>query len=973
MADRHFTPSTHSGRGRGGGIRLTSLSSPTISPIPVDPATNSNTSAFKDFFSARKALKSSRHKMSFNLNSLRTFSYKTTTNCSQSLDSSQSLTMTSTVPPPSTPTPAPPASDATSPWTKVLDGAKPDAPTLPSPSVPTRNSFEALTDDEADDEANLSTDDNAFDSSDKDSDMDRDRSLVEQKRKPKSTRKKSKTKRSRATRSKKTLVDSSDSEAPLPPKKPNPTKFSNAQKSVLDDDSDSPPLPQTTTPSSNADLRDSDNERTPLKNADIRSFIIPKSTATTSIISPDSTGKPQNSTNVPLPTSHSNQQPISPNLLERGLLIDRTFTFDQNTTDEEMKSWCRYEMISAISQWYRNDIKGEDYLLDSTIDELRSDIHKIHALLQNDYRPIQVDLKAQEHVQSREIRYKSRTLHDGPNTNPDPESSVTLEFTTNCVGGLKSVPESSDAERLGMNVNMMMAKPISNNLLRPPTATQEAPSAAKQKLTLLTARFEISPSDTTAINVPLVTKQLFRIFKKADRTLRLLPWFPDPQNDLDAIDQEEDIPVEEQYIKQWVDNPRMLNNKLVFALRIETIVSHKHIRDTFVPWMLRNNSHVKLDTLSAREIYGIGFITDVHPTFYNRANLKKFLHKKLQENNCNIELNVYARNVWNIYNKQKISSKAIVIEVDKQYRNDATTTLMDLDLTADYSYAKFIPFNKSIVPDDILFNILLSNNQYQSTSRRRIVSGLQNIHHTKETRTQSNESFISWIRSLTHSDQPLFEHVEYTNTGSVVFIYNATTEDPAMEFLSNLPSLARNHFSNAQDLFDPHKPFQFSKRSISSTQQTYSKRIASLYATNPQEPSVQSPIPKPSKHRNLYYGAADSAPQTQLNHLMKTSPKKTSPAPQPQKPPPPVTPPPSQPEAILQRLENLEKQSKQDINQLTNQMNARFSALDKQKENEKKQLLETVSSVISTTISNTLPQLIADQLKVALQPEGEDL
>ena len=806
--------------------------------------------------------------------------------------------------------------------------------------------------------------------------MDRDRSLVEQKRKPKSSRKKSKTKRSRASRAKKTIVESSDSDTP-PPRKPDPTKFSNAQKTVLDDDPDSPPLIPHTNPNlTKNDLRDSDDERTPLKNADIRSFITPKPpkpTSTTISPDPSSPDKPQAPTDVPIPSAHSNQHPISPNLLERGLLLDRKFTFTQNTTSDEMNSWCRYEMISAISQWYRNEIKGEDYLLDSTIDELRSDIFKIHALLQNDYRPIQVDLKAQEHVQAREIRYKSRTLHDGPDDIPVSESPVTLEFTTNRVGGLKSVPESSDAERLGMNVNMMMAKPLSNNLLRPPTINQDAPIAAKQKLTLLTARFEISPSDTTAINVPLVTKQLFRIFKKADRTLRLLPWYPDPQNDLDAIDQEEDIPVEEQYIKQWVDNPRMLNNKLVFALRIETIVTHKHIRDTFVPWMLRNNSHIKLDTLSAREIYGIGFITDVHPTFYNRANLKKFLHQKLKENNCNVELNVYVRNVWNIYNKQKISSKAIVIEVDKQFRNDATTALMDLDLTAAYSYAKFIPFNKSIVPDDILFNILLSNNQYQSTSRRRVVSGLQNIHHTKETRSQSHESFITWIRSLLHENQPLFEHVEYTTTGSVVFIYNSTTEDPAMEFLSNLPTLARDHFANAQDLFDPEKPFQFSKRSISSTHQTYSKRIASLYATNPQEPSTQPSLPKPSKHRNLYYGAADSAPQTQLNHLMKSPPKKKPSSPPSKQSPPPVTPPPSQPSDILQRIEKLEKQSKQDITHLTNHMNARFSALDKQKEDDRKQLLETVSSVISSTISNTLPQLIADQLKVALQPEGEDL
>ena len=86
-----------------------------------------------------------------------------------------------------------------------------------------------------------------------------------------------------------------------------------------------------------------------------------------------------------------------------------------------------------------------------------------------------------------------------------------------------------------MNVNMMIARPITHNPLRPPT-DQTGTSATSVPLTQFTARYDISTKNTLVINVPLIARQLFCIFKKADRTLRLLSWFLDDQNDISAID-----------------------------------------------------------------------------------------------------------------------------------------------------------------------------------------------------------------------------------------------------------------------------------------------------------------------------------------------------------------------------------------------------------------------------------------------------
>ena len=98
-----------------------------------------------------------------------------------------------------------------------------------------------------------------------------------------------------------------------------------------------------------------------------------------------------------------------------------------------------------------------------------------------------------------------------------------------------------------------------------------------------------------------------------------------------AIAQEEDIPSSEDSVKKWIDNPRVYNNHILFSMHIEAIVKPKYIRDKFVPWMQRKESFIELDKLDARKVYGVGFITDLHPNSYNRMNLKSFIQQELKK------------------------------------------------------------------------------------------------------------------------------------------------------------------------------------------------------------------------------------------------------------------------------------------------------------------------------------------------------
>jgi len=472
-------------------------------------------------------------------------------------------------------------------------------------------------------------------------------------------------------------------------------------------------------------------------------------------------------------------------------------------------------------------------------------------------------------------------------------SQTSIKNYTNCtsdinesgVKGIKITPKETSYIKEGININMMSTKQKvinkglrKNDLNHPlPLNTEEeikipVESTPVLKMRDVTARFEIAVDDQLKVNIPLVARQTFRLFKQADRTCRLMPFYGNGNEDLEAIDEEDGIPNEESKIKMWVDNPRFISTKLHFSMRISTMVPLKHIKDTLFPWMAKNKSYVKLDNLRCREIHCIGCIVDIHTTFYNRYKLKDFLGKQLAENGYKKDFNLYSRNVWNIHKGEKVVTRAIVMEVDKVNKDFAIDAMIAVNIRKEYRHAKFIPFNKSQFPPELMNMIMKSNNEYHAKCRKRKIDGLDEIELERSDSRNRVTTIQSWMQNIECTSgvsKFLFEKVETNVYGETVIIFDMGNNEEVNAFLSVIKDKLISEFPEKKD--DIEMKVQVPLMSTESTKRsTYAQMLMKHYSKGDDSMNAnQFPIAPPSSSR-LYYGSSKGTiKESYVNHMSK--------------------------------------------------------------------------------------------------------
>jgi len=402
-----------------------------------------------------------------------------------------------------------------------------------------------------------------------------------------------------------------------------------------------------------------------------------------------------------------------------------------------------------------------------------------------------------------------------------------------------------------------------NSMYKPPEVETVAPQEVKAQMRhSYTARLRLSIQDTN-VNVGLILMKMFEIWKEADPSINLLAHAEECNNAM-MIDDVNKVPCEEDEVKKYI-MPGMYqhDSKLHISLRFSGHLSLLLLKKKIFTWMRRNNSFATIDRVQAALVHTIGFFHCVHPDYYNRENIKAQIKKCLEPLEIGDDVNVFARKIWMRYKGTKIETRALVLEVPKDAREEINAAMMGFKIE-NCEGMTYVPFAQVADEfyDSTMKEIFLSQNIYLHRTKSRTVYGIGEPNNKFTTKGGDDVSFREWIETITFDNKFFLDACVVGPSGYLHLIYDEDYETTVQKlFGKNFQEYAKDHFyeEDIKEIFDDSKISIKMRRQTSKKDQDYAEFLKRKFSANPQD--MDSGMEKKNTKSKTYAEASMVPPQ----------------------------------------------------------------------------------------------------------------
>jgi len=383
-----------------------------------------------------------------------------------------------------------------------------------------------------------------------------------------------------------------------------------------------------------------------------------------------------------------------------------------------------------------------------------------------------------------------------------------------------------------------------------------------------TARIKLTIADTS-VNVGLMLKKMFQVWKDADPSVMLLAHEYENDSSL-MIDDENKIPSLESEVHKYV-MPGMYQyrGKLHMSLRFSGHLDLVTLKRKIFTWMGKNRSFATIDRVQAALVHTIGFLHNVHPDYYNRERIKKEIKTFLEPLHIGDDVNVFVRKIWMRDDHEKIETRALVLEVPKDFREAVNTKMMSYTME-NCSQMTYVPFSQMADPEYnyTLKRIFLSQNVYLHRTQRRNIYGIQEPLTEFTLKNGEVATFCEWIESITYEDEPFLDACVVGPTGTLHLIYDENHADTVQQlFGKGFKEYAKEHFEDEDlvTIFDKEKiRFEEKGNSMSKKGGEYADFLKRKFQGNPQD--MDSAV-RQVNTKYMSYAEASKAPPLRQNRM----------------------------------------------------------------------------------------------------------
>jgi len=411
---------------------------------------------------------------------------------------------------------------------------------------------------------------------------------------------------------------------------------------------------------------------------------------------------------------------------------------------------------------------------------------------------------------------------------------------------------------------------VNINVRKPPEV--DSPSVPKtvrhQVRHSYTARLKLSITDSS-VNVGLMLKKMFQLWKSSDPSVLLLAHKNENDSSL-MIDDENKIPSQESEVHNYV-MPGMYQykGKLHMSLRFSGHLDLVSLKRKIFTWMGKNSSFATIDRVQAALVHTIGFLHYVHPDYYNREQIKSEIKTFLEPLNIGDDVNVFVRKIWMRDDHAKIETRALVLEVPKDFREIVNTKMMQFEMS-NCSQMTYVPFSQMADPEynSTLKQIFLSQNVYLHKTQRRNIYGIQAPLTKFTIKNGEVVTFCEWVETITYENKPFLDACVVGPTGTLHLIYDENHAETVQElFGKGFKEYAKEHFEeeDLQKIFNNAKiRFEDKGNPMSKKGNEYADFLKRKFQGNPQD--MDSAV-RPADTRHMSYAEASKAPPLRQNRM----------------------------------------------------------------------------------------------------------
>jgi len=383
-----------------------------------------------------------------------------------------------------------------------------------------------------------------------------------------------------------------------------------------------------------------------------------------------------------------------------------------------------------------------------------------------------------------------------------------------------------------------------------------------------TARLKLSITDSS-VNVGLMLKKMFQLWKHSDPSALLLAHADEHDSSL-MIDDENKIPSQESEVHKYV-MPGMYQykGKLHMSLRFSGHLDLVSLKRKIFTWMGKNSSFATIDRVQAALVHTIGFLHYVHPDYYNREQIKREIKTFLEPLNIGDDVNVFVRKIWMRDDHAKIETRALVLEVPKDFREIVNAKMMQYEMS-NCSQMTYVPFSQMADPEynSTLKQIFLSQNVYLHRTQRRNIYGIQEPLTKFTIKNGEVVTFCEWVETITYENKPFLDACVVGPTGTLHLIYDETHAETVQQlFGKGFKEYAKEHFEeeDLQKIFNNAKiRFEDKGNHLLKQGNEYADFLKRKFQGNPQD--MDSAV-RHVDTKHMSYAEASKAPPLRQNRM----------------------------------------------------------------------------------------------------------